>query len=197
MLEPIIQNEPFCAIFRECEAILITVFAYAKLSPAVEPLAQHSDLVGHGLSGGTALTEAPITPRQNGGTMPFPGQPLGNPKHHWRFTRAADRQVANTDYGPVKPPAAQEPALVEGRSQPHPSAIKQGQGSQPRSSNRGPRHVIARCGSTIAARRSSVSAVAPRRRSTISRAARPICARRSAFPSRSAHAVLSCAAEST
>ena len=196
MLKPVIQNEPFCAIFRQGNAILVTVFAYAKLSPAVEPLAQQSDLVGRGLSG-AALTEAPITPRQNGGTMPFRRQPLGNPEHHRRFTCAADGQVANTDYGTLKPPAAQEPAPVKGRSQPHHSTIKQAQGPQQHSSNRGPRHVCARCGSIIAARRSSVAAVAPRLRSTISRAAKPICARRSAFSSRPAHAMPSCAAEST
>ena len=154
------------------------------------------NVVGRGLSG-AALTEAPITPRQNGGTMPFRRQPLGNPEHHRRFTCAADGQVANTDYGTLKPPAAQEPAPVKGRSQPHHSTIKQAQGPQQHSSNRGPRHVCARCGSIIAARRSSVAAVAPRLRSTISRAAKPICARRSAFSSRPAHAMPSCAAEST
>src|SRR6266705_6844169 len=36
MLKSIIQNEPFCSIFRQREPVLITVFANTKLSPTVE-----------------------------------------------------------------------------------------------------------------------------------------------------------------
>jgi hypothetical protein len=57
--------------------------------------------------------------------MAFGGQPLRNPKHHWRFACAAHRQVADTDYGTLKTPAAQEPVFIEGRSQAHQTAIKQ------------------------------------------------------------------------
>src|SRR5580704_6267439 len=196
MLKSIIQNEPFCPIFRQRESILITVFAYAKLRPAVEPLAQQSNLVGRRLTAGIALPEPSRPPRQDRRTMSFRGKPLRNPQHHRRLARAPDGQVPHADYSTRKPPAAQKPMLVKGGAQLHRSSIKQTERPQQSSNQRRRRHVFARC-SMIAATRSSVAAVAPRLRSTISRAANPICARRDGLSSRSIHAALRSAAEPT
>jgi streptogramin lyase len=127
MLKSIIQNEPFCPIFRQREPILIAVFAYAKPRPAVESMAQQSDFVGCFLTVAIASSQTSITPRQDRGTMSFRGKPLRNPQHHRRLARAPDGQVPHADYGTWKPPAAQEPMLIKGGAQPHRGSIKQTQ----------------------------------------------------------------------
>src|SRR5690348_1893745 len=99
MLKSVVQNEPFCPIFRQGESCVVTIFAYAKLSATIEALAQQGDFVRNGLIIGIAFSKASITTRENGGAMTFGSQPLCNPKHHGRFARAADRQVSNTDHG--------------------------------------------------------------------------------------------------
>src|SRR6201993_4454900 len=92
MLKSVVQQKYIYRLLRlDALAFHVTIGPNTKNRSIAKPFFHHFYFIA--ASGG-----APIAAAENSYVLSFLQESLGQPKHHWCFTRAADRQVSHADH---------------------------------------------------------------------------------------------------
>jgi len=97
MLKAIVEDKPLGSMPREDLTIFVSVGAYADLYSSGKASAQESHFIALRLAVRATAHRPAISACQDRRAFPLSGQVFRNPKRHWRFARAADREVSHAD----------------------------------------------------------------------------------------------------
>src|ERR1039457_3777801 len=179
MLKTIIQHEPIDSMPRKDLAILVSIGSDPDSNLSGKPLPEKRDFIALRYAVRTRIRGSTIAAHQNCRLLPFLCAPLRNAQHQRGLARAADREVSNT-YDCSRQSVCSENAP---RVTPDPHAgnrgIKSGQRPKQPAPSGGALHIRPQEASINGAMWSKTRCVAPRFRSTNSRAEAPMRAARS------------------
>src|SRR5258706_14628276 len=97
MLKAIVEDKPLRSMPREDLAILVSIRAHADLHFSGKAFTQERHFIALRLAARAPARRPTISARQDRRAFSLRGQALRNPQHHWRFARAADREVSYAD----------------------------------------------------------------------------------------------------
>src|SRR5467141_1820151 len=97
MLKTIVEDKPLRSMPRQDLAILVSIRAHADLHFSGKAFTQERHFIALRLAARAPAHRPTISARQDRRALSLPGQALRNPQYHWRFARAADREVSDAD----------------------------------------------------------------------------------------------------
>src|SRR4029077_13674446 len=194
-MKAVVEHKPFHPAPCELLTTLKTIRAHTERHTVAQPRFKQLHFVaGRVVAQGPGLPRpdflATVAARQDANTLALSYQPVGNPEHHGRLPRAADRQIANTDHPSAQPPLFQNSLPIRARAQMRHRAIRHGKRPQKRILP--PRHADFPSAPRMRAMRLRETAVAPRFRSLNWRAALPMRSRSASSSINCTHTFPSC-----